>query len=259
MRRFFRFVLLGLVLVLVALVSAFTVMRLAIHGREVEVPKLAGLTLQQAEEAVGARGLRVVSESRFYSAEVPEGRVISQVPPAGTRVRRGWKVRVAESLGPQRVSIPNVIGQSARAGEINVRRRGLEIGTVAVATIPGLAPDQVAAQSPPPEATGAASPKMSLLITAPQQATAYVMPNLVGNSLAGARQIVEGAGLRAVSPAGMPPGATVVRQTPAAGAKVLAGSTIFLETAAPEVAPPATESQPAASQPPAAPSPTTPQ
>jgi beta-lactam-binding protein with PASTA domain len=243
MRRFFRFVLLGLVLVLVALVSAFTVMRMAIHGREVEVPKLAGMTLQQAEDAAGARGLLVASESRFYSADVPEGRVISQVPPAGTRVRRGWKVRVAESLGPQRVSIPNVIGQSARAGEINVRRRGLEIGTVAVATIPGLPPDQVAAQSPPPE-TGAMSPKMSLLITAPQQATAYVMPNLVGQSLSAAKQAVESAGLRAVAPTGAASGAAIVRQTPVAGAKVLAGSTVFLEPAAP--ATPAPEPHPAA-------------
>jgi beta-lactam-binding protein with PASTA domain len=241
MRRFFRFVLLGLVLVLVALVSAFTAMRMAIHGREVEVPRLAGMTLKQAEDAAAARGLRVASESRFYSPEIPEGQVISQVPPAGTRVRRGWKVRIAESLGPQRVSIPNVIGQSARASEINVRRRGLEIGTIAVAGIPGLLPDQVAAQSPPPDATGAASPKMSLLVTAPQQATAYLMPNLVGYPLAGAKQAVESAGLRAASPAGALPGAPVVRQTPAAGSKVYAGSSIFLETAAPPppAAPPA--------------------
>lgn len=253
MRRFFRFVLLGLVLVLVALVSAFTAMRLAIHGREVEVPKLAGMTLAQAEDAAAGRGLRLVSESRFYSADVPEGRVISQVPPAGTRVRRGWKVRVAESLGPQRVSIPNVIGQSARAGEINVRRRGLEIGTVAVASVPGLPPDQVAAQSPP-AATAAASPKMSLLITAPQQATAYVMPNLVGYSVAGAKQVAESAGLRAVAAVGIPPGATVVRQTPAAGAKVYAGSSIFLETAVPEAKPPEAAPEPTTpTQPPATP------
>lgn len=247
MRRFFRFVLLGLVLVLVALVSAFTAMRLAIHGREVEVPTMAGLTVKEAEDAAAARGLRVTSESRFYSASVPEGRVISQVPPAGTRVRRGWKVRVAESLGPQRVNIPSVIGQSARAGEINVRRRGLEIGTIAVATITGLRPDQVVAQSPPPEASGAASPKVSLLVTAPEQASAHMAPNLVGNSLASARQIVESAGLRAVAPEGAAPGAAVVRQTPAAGSKVYVGSSILLETAPPPA--PATSTQSATTPP----------
>ena len=240
MRRFFRFVLLGLVLVLVALVSAFTAMRLAIHGREVEVPKLAGMTLKEAEDAAAARGLRLTSESRFYSAAVPEGRVISQVPPAGTRVRRGWKVRIAESLGPQRVTIPSVIGQSARAGEINVRRRGLEIGTIAVATVAGIDPDQVVAQSPPPETGGAVSPKVSLLVTAPQQASAYMAPNLVGYSLSSAKQIVESAGLRAVAPEGSAPGAAVVRQTPGAGSKVYAGSSIFLETASP----PASKSEP---------------
>ena len=42
MRAFFRFVLLALVLVIVAMASALTAMRVAIHGREVIVPKLVG-------------------------------------------------------------------------------------------------------------------------------------------------------------------------------------------------------------------------
>ena len=38
MKRFFRFVFFTLVLMVVALVSALTTMRFAIHGREVAVP-----------------------------------------------------------------------------------------------------------------------------------------------------------------------------------------------------------------------------
>ena len=53
------------------------------------------------------------------------------MPLGGTQVRRGWSIRVAESLGPQRIAIPNVLGQSERAAEINIRRRGLDMGTVA--------------------------------------------------------------------------------------------------------------------------------
>ena len=42
MKSFFRLVLLALVLLVVALVSALTAMRLAIHGHEVAVPDLVG-------------------------------------------------------------------------------------------------------------------------------------------------------------------------------------------------------------------------
>ena len=42
MRQFFRMLLLALVLLTVALVSALTAMRFAIHGREVMIPKTGG-------------------------------------------------------------------------------------------------------------------------------------------------------------------------------------------------------------------------
>lgn len=131
MRRFFSIVLLTLVLLTVALVSALTAMRLAIHGREVVTPKVVGMSPLEAERAGSAAGLQVAVEREFYSADVPEGRIINQMPLAGTKVRRGWAIRVARSLGPQRVAIPDVTGESERAAELNIRRRGLALGSVA--------------------------------------------------------------------------------------------------------------------------------
>src|SRR5512146_703260 len=98
MRQFLRYLALALVLIMVALVSALTAMRMAIHGREVAVPKLVGLTPAEAERQAVSNGLLFAVESRFYSTEVPAGRISSQVPQAGAKVRRGSRVRVAESL-----------------------------------------------------------------------------------------------------------------------------------------------------------------
>ncbi len=131
MRRFFQMLLLALVLLTVALVSALTAMRFAIHGREVTIPKLVGMTPLEAERAVAVSGLEVVVERQFYSPDISEGRIMSQVPLAGVKVRRGWAIRVAQSLGPQRVAIPDVTGESERVAELNVRRRGLDLGSVA--------------------------------------------------------------------------------------------------------------------------------
>ena len=117
MKSFFRVALLALLLVIVALVSALTAMRFAIHGQEVAVPALVGLTPADAERAAAALGLQVQIERQYYSPQIPEGRITSQLPTPGTKVRRGWDLRVAQSLGPQRVAIPDVGGESERAAE----------------------------------------------------------------------------------------------------------------------------------------------
>ncbi len=241
MRRFFRYVLMALVLLTVMLLSAMTAMRLAIHGREVAVPKLVGLSMEQAERIASANGLLLDTESQFYSDSVPEGRVVSQLPAPGIHVRRGWRMRIALSLGPQRAIIPNLTGQSPRAAEINVRRRGLDVGAVAVAHIPDAAPDQVLAQSPPANATTVSSPKVNLLVSAPEESQSYVMPNLVGRHLLDAQQALQQAGLRlgavAATATGPTPG-IIVRQSPPPGQRVTPGTTVSFEVTSTSAQPP---------------------
>ncbi len=242
LRRLLRWMVLALILVTVAMVSALTAMRLAIHGREVEVPKVVGSSLREADQSLRAMGLVLDVESQFYSADVPEGRIVSQMPQPGTSVRRGARVRVAESLGPQRSVIPSVLGQSGRAAEINIRRRGLDVGAVAVVHLPDQPADQVIAQSPPPQAGDAVSPKISLLVNAPLESQAFLMPDFSGRPLADAAEAVETAGLKlgTVTSGGaripLPAGesrislpAVVRRQLPLPGAKVAPGTAVHFE------------------------------
>jgi eukaryotic-like serine/threonine-protein kinase len=247
MKTLFRFVLLGLVLLVVALVSALTAMRFAIHGQETKVPDLVGKTPSDARKIAEGSGLELQVERQFFSPNVPEGRILSQVPASGERVRRGWQLRVAESLGPQRVEIPNLIGESERAAEINVRRRNLDASTTSQIPMPDIPADQVIAQSPQPNASGVSSPKISLLTaeTAPQQA--FIMPSFVGQTLADAGAEVKAAGFQLanvtmvepVAPAASgnassspPPGSAamptgrIMSQTPASGGKVMAGASV---------------------------------
>ena len=125
-------------MVVVAIFSAYVAMRVAIHGREVEVPQLANLPLSEAAAKAAALGLRFNIENRFYSA-VPAGEVISQSPAPGTTVRREWTIRVTESLGPQQISIPSFLGQTERlTATIAIRARlSLDLGVVAHIPAPG--------------------------------------------------------------------------------------------------------------------------
>src|SRR2546429_5495015 len=131
MKSFFRFALLALMLLVVALLSALTAMRLAIHGREVAVPDLVGKTPVEARKIAEQSGLQMDVERQYYSANVPAGNVLSQLPPPGTQVRRGWQNLLAESPGPQRGAIPNMVGESERAAEMNIVRRRVYVSAIA--------------------------------------------------------------------------------------------------------------------------------
>ena len=230
MLRFIKYVLLGLVLLLVGFSSALLSMRFAIHGREVRVPRFVGLTPVEAERLAISDGLVVSIENRFYNSDVPASYIVSQSPPFNAKVRRGWKVRLAQSLGPQRASIPNVIGQSERVAELNISRRGLEIGDVATLHSPGIAPSTVVAQSPQAEAKNAVSPKISLVVSAPDNAPSFVMPNFVGQPISETSGPIQAAGFilgkmnYIDDPTG--PSGVIVRQWPSAGQKVVAGATV---------------------------------
>jgi beta-lactam-binding protein with PASTA domain len=245
MKSFFRLILLALVLLVVALVSALTAMRLAIHGHEVAVPDLVGKSPAAARMIAEQSGLEINVERQYYSPSVAEGKILSQLPPAGSQVRRGWQVRVAESLGPQRVEIPNVTGQSERIANINILRRGLDVGAIAQMRLPDAPEGQVLSQAPPPNASGVSAPKISLLLAEPPLPQALVMPSFIGQPLGSVTLALQDAGLRLgtvtpaassessspatllVPPASAPsPASVIVSQNPAAGEKVTVGAAI---------------------------------
>jgi beta-lactam-binding protein with PASTA domain len=232
-------------------VSALTAMRFAIHGQVVEVPAVVGLTPSDAERMVAVLGLQIEVERQYYSPQIPEGRIMTQLPMPGMKVRRGWQLRVAQSLGPQRVVIPDVTKQSERAAEWNIQRRGLEVASTAEMQLPGTAADQVLAQSPPANASQVAAPRTSLLVTVPADPPTYVMPVFVGQSLGSASRTLQDAGFKlgnvsmspAVASAEPPntapvassappqpsPASVIVTQWPPTGQKVLAGAVVSFE------------------------------
>lgn len=181
----------------VALLSAFVAMRFAIHGTEVEVPSLGGLTVAEAAHTAGRLGLSLRLENRFYSTITASGHILGQSPAPGTVVRHEWPIRITESLGPQQVSIPNVVGQAERPASLALRKASLEVGVVAAIPAPGDS-GLVLAQTPPPNAEGVDRPSVSLLLSQPLTATpqSFVAPSFVGLSLSAASARARELGLR---------------------------------------------------------------
>jgi beta-lactam-binding protein with PASTA domain len=205
MKRYFRIALTVLAMLLVMLFSAAITLRIALHGHEVTIPDFAGMTVGEASSAALKTGVDLNIENRFYSTTVPAGRILSQAPAAGSSVRHGWQVRVTESLGPQQVTIPDVVGEPMREASINLRRMSLDLGTLAHIDAPG-DPDMTLAQTPPPNA-GVDQPRVNLLLssTSGSESSAFVLPSFVGMSYGAANHQAMAMGLRVALLGEVPP------------------------------------------------------
>ncbi|HVN94319.1 MAG TPA: PASTA domain-containing protein [Terracidiphilus sp.] len=248
--RFFRIASLLLVLVAVCLLSAILTMHFAIHGAEVQVPNLKEMTTADARSVAAGMGLNLDVDHRYYSGDVAAGHILTQSPAPGTVVRREWRVRVAESLGAQKVDVPDTLGANERVAELELRRAGLQVGEVAHLPDGAAAEGTVIAQDPPPHAQGIEQPSVSLLVAAPDDETpdGYVMPDLTGMPLAGAEAALKKVGIKAEAPSyvneAVPPVGSgdapikppirpgdVVAQSPSAGTRVDQTTTVKLTVA----------------------------
>jgi beta-lactam-binding protein with PASTA domain len=223
-RTLFRLFMLFTVLVAVALISAITTIRLSIHGHQEAMPTLVGAPLDAAQQVTSGLGLELTVEDKLFSAQYPANHVVSQQPPAGTRIKVGQHVHVLVSLGPPRVTVPSLMGSSLRAAQITAIQRGLSVGDVASVPWPGTEPDQVVAQDPPPSAANVLSPVVNLLVSRGETPPAYVCPNFVGQPLAGVRRELEKVGFKIgqITPIPSNAGAkgTILNQSPPSGSKI---------------------------------------
>lgn len=212
---------------LFALVS----MRVALRARDVEVPNLVGATVENASLTVTNLGLALrIDPNQRPDEKVPAGGIMQQDPAPGVVARRQRSIRVWVSSGPRRTTVPGLVGQNERTARMRVDEEGLEVATVSEFRSPDYPADAVVAQDPAPSAR---APRVSMLLNRGEQATTYVMPDLIGTNGERAAETLRTRGFRVTIVGsqpyqGVPPG-TVVRQQPPGGFRVGPADGISLE------------------------------
>jgi eukaryotic-like serine/threonine-protein kinase len=227
-----RMALLVFILAAAAFLSAITAMRIAIHGREVNMPNLVGKNVGEANNLLRSRGLVLRVADRIYS-ELPINVVVRQSPPPGMLMKVSQQAHVVLSLGQRQLQIPLLEGNSLRASRIELLRAGLQVGEVSGITMSDEPADTVILQTPRPGA-GAATPRVDVLVSDGPREIAYVMPHLVGMSDNDAQHRLDVAGLRRkVNYVAAPqwPHGSVIDQTPLAGRRITSSVTIELTVA----------------------------
>jgi len=113
----------------------------------VNVPDIVGKTEQEALAIMQQHELALVQPREQYSATVPKGRVMSQLPYAGALVREGRRVYVTVSKGVEMATVPNIKGMTLRDARLAMMRAGLTIGTVAYEMSDSMPANTVMSQS----------------------------------------------------------------------------------------------------------------
>jgi serine/threonine-protein kinase len=195
LRSLFRLFLLLTVLIAVALLSAITTIRLTIHGRQESMPRLVGVSLENAQRITSGLGLELKVEDKIYSTQYAANEIAQQMPPPGTPLKMGQHVHVLVSLGLPQVTVPNLVGDSVRAARITALQRRLTVGDIAV--VPWLGDrDQVVAQDPPPATAEVRTPTVNLLVSGGEEPPAYLCPRFIGQAIAEVRRVVERNGFK---------------------------------------------------------------
>lgn len=206
-------------------------MRVALRTREVQVPDLAGRAVHEASQALGGLGLTLrVDENRRPDTRVPAGRIMQQDPPPGVQARRQRSIRVWLSAGSRAASVPSLVGQTERTARIRLEQDGLTVGAVSEFRSPEYPADAIVAQNPPPSSR---ADTVSLLVNRGEQATSYVMPDLIGVNGERAAEVLRGRGFRVSIVGQQPypgvPAGVVVRQQPAGGFQLGPSDAISIE------------------------------
>jgi eukaryotic-like serine/threonine-protein kinase len=116
-----------LLLLVLGLAAYFLPKMFESPSNQVQVPKVVGMTLNQARTTIGAAKLAVPQPSLAHSATVPKNHVISQDPSPGDYVDQGSDVNLVVSTGLQSSSVPYLIGQTqseATASLANAKLKG---------------------------------------------------------------------------------------------------------------------------------------
>jgi beta-lactam-binding protein with PASTA domain/predicted Ser/Thr protein kinase len=194
-------------------------------NKPVAVPYVVGLKQAQAVKKITDKGLKARIVTGF-SQTYPDGTVMNQSIDGGEKTDKGNTVALTVSHGKPKTRVPDVVGKQQSDAVAALVAAHLKVSVFHVYS--SASPDTVTAQNPP--ADSRVFWNTSVRINVSQGAKQIEIPNVVGQPYASARSTLLAAGLDVAKTQvdSNQPADTVVSQSPGAGTRVGAGTTVTL-------------------------------
>ena len=165
----------------------------AFGGEEIKTPDFKNMTLEEAREAAAEYDLKIKKGDEVISEDVEKGRIVSQDPEAGTKIKTGSTVTVNISNGLGDGDVPDLRGKKQDELDDYLDAAGFKLGKVTEEASEEEA-GTVISQDPEPGTTAEKGSAINVVVSDGSLAKA-VVPYLIGQSLSDAQAALANAHL----------------------------------------------------------------
>ena len=205
------------------------------RGEVGELPDVTERPLEEARRILEEQGFELIVDGEREDAVIEEGSIISQIPAAYSTVKKGRRIYVVASTGVRMCRVPEVTESSRRQAEVILRQQGLRLGSAEGVESHLVPRGVVIAQDPAPGAEVARGSAVHIRVSMGSGGPDRVVPELVGEFLDDAQEMLESRGLGIgrvkYEPSMVHLPDTVLKQVPEAGAIVEKGRRVDLVVA----------------------------
>lgn len=198
---------------------------------ETFVPNVEGKSLEEATQLLSDAKLGIEIEEQIASAQYEKDVVISQEPAAGRSVKKGAKIRVKISSGLDgELTVPNVVSYDKDNAVTILEKAGFK-AVITEEESENTSENTVIRQSPSAGTAAKANETIRLYVAVKKEKEETDVPNVIGKSLAQAKNDIENAGLvvgNVAEEESEQSVGTVIRQSPSSGRKAEKKSAVSL-------------------------------
>jgi serine/threonine-protein kinase len=168
-------------IVVLGIISVFILLPMIIKGDDVEVPNVKGKSLAESINILQGYHLNVKIDPYKATSIVPEGYVVEQNPPPGSKVKQDKSIFLVLSSGSEKGEVPDLTGKLFSDVDSDIASAGFQIGiksTVHSDNYPVM--NTIIAQTPLPKSIYARGTKINLLLSKGAYPKMLLMPDLKG-------------------------------------------------------------------------------
>lgn len=156
---------------------------------ELRVPKIIGLTEDEAKDAVEKLGLTYVVLGEEAS-DKPAGTIIAVFPSEGTAVKKESEVRVRISTGPGEIEVPDVVKLGKSVAQDHIVTQGLKVGKITEDYSEEIEEGAVISTNPVAKTKVKKGDTVDIVISKGSRIKKTQVPDLIGLTLKEAEQVL---------------------------------------------------------------------
>jgi beta-lactam-binding protein with PASTA domain len=145
----------------------------------ITLPNLSGKTPEEARAILAEKRTALAVQGTRFDGRIEKGRILSQDPGPGSRIKTKRTVVVVLSEGSERLTVPGLEGRSLEFAAQNLKAAGLRRGRVSQIHTPRYAAGRIIAQWPASGMAAGRGSAVDFLVSQGSWEPQYVMPDLI--------------------------------------------------------------------------------